>query len=181
MLKENNEKTQQEKKEIEQKLKMMQQRLLVLEADEKTIDTIKTLQRELEEGKQKIHDLNAMYEAVRLERDNLRSENTKPMSPISPRTFGKYEANPRPTSAYLDILAQKTKIQEEASAEKDTFEAQARAMLLEEKLRMARGRLEGLKTFPPKSISEDSRSSESTEGISEVFTDEDENQETEEN
>ena len=176
MLKENNEKTQREKKEMEQKLKMIQQRLLVLEADEKTIDTIKTLQRELEEGKQKIHDLNAMYEAVRLERDNLRSENTKP---VSPRAFGKYEAKPRTTSAYLDSLTQKSKIHEQTSAKKDMFEAQARAVLLEEKLKVARERLEGLKTFPPNRTSEGSVSSESTEdGVSEVFTDGDENQET---
>ena len=177
MLKENNEKTQREKKDVEQKLKMIQQRLLVLEADEKTIDTIKTLQRELEESKQKIHDLNAMYEAVRLERDNLRSENTQP---VSPRSFGKYEARPRSTSAYLDTLTQKSKINEQSSAKKDMFEAQARAVLLEEKLRVARERLEGLKTFSPNSTtSEDSVGSpESTEGASEVFTDGDENQES---
>ena len=180
MLKENNEKSQREKKDVEQKLKTMQQRLLVLEADEKTVDTIKTLQRELEESKQKIHDLNAMYEAVRLERDNLRSENKKPKSP---RSFGKYEARPRSTSSYLDNLRQKSKINEQSSSKMDMFEAQARAVLLEEKLRVARERLEGLKTFAPNSTtcstSEDSVGSpESTEDASEVFTDGDENQES---
>lgn len=175
MLKENNEKIQREKRELEQKLKMLQQRLLTLEADEKTVDTIKTLQRELEEGKQKIHDLNAMYEAVRLERDNLRGEHTKP---TSPRTFVKYEAKPRGTGAYLDTLTQKSKIHEQATAKKDMFEAQAKAMLLEEKLKMARGRLEGLKTFPPNSPSSEDSRSESTEGASEELTDGDETQET---
>ena len=174
MLKDNNEKVQREKKELAQKLKMAQQRLLILEADEKTVDTIKTLQRELEEGKQKIQDLNVMYEAVRLERDNLRGESTKPMSP---RTFAKYEAKPRGTSAYLDTLTQKSKIQEQVEAKTDMLEAQARAMLLEEKLKMARERLDGLKNFPPHSYSEDSRS-ESAESVSEESTNEDETQES---
>lgn len=173
MLKENNEKLQREKKELEQKLKMTQQRLLILEADEKTVDTIKNLQRELEEGKQKIQDLNAMYEAVRLERDNLRGESTKPMSP---RTFAKYEAKPRGTS-YLDTLTQKTKLQEQVEAKTDMLEAQARAMLLEEKLKMTRERLNGLKNFPTQSYSEDSRS-ESAGSASEESTNEDETQES---
>ena len=172
MLKDNNEKVQREKKELEQKLKMMQQRLLILEADEKTVDTIKTLQRELEESKQKIQDLNTMYEAVRLERDNLRGENTKP---ISPRTFANYEAKPRGTSAYLDTLAQKSKLQEQVAAKTDMLEAQARAMLLEEKLKMARERLDGLKNFPPPS--EDSKS-ESAESVLEESTNGDETQES---
>ena len=172
MLKENNEKVQREKKELEQKLKMMQQRLLILEADEKTVDTIKTLQRELEEGKQKIQDLNAMYEAVRLERDNLRGESTKP---ISPKTFVKYEAKTRGTSAYLDTLTQKSKVQEQVAAKTDMLEAQVRAMVLEEKLKMARERLDGLKNFPPHS--EDSRS-ESAESVSEESTYGDETQES---
>ncbi|XP_078380395.1 uncharacterized protein LOC144663360 [Oculina patagonica] len=171
MLKENYEKVQREKRELEQKLKMMQQRLLVLQADEKTVDTIKNLQRELEEGKQKINDLNAMYEAVRIERDNLRGENSKP---TSPRTFVKYEAKPRGPSVYLDTLTQKSKLQEQAAAKKEMLEAQARAMLLEEKLKMARERLEGLKNVPPGS--DDSRS-ESTEGMPEELANEEENQE----
>lgn len=172
MLKDNKEKVQREKKELEQKLKMMQQRLLILEADEKAVDTIKTLQRELDEGKQKIQDLNTMYAAVRLERDNLRRESTKP---ISPRTFAKYEAKPRGTSAYLDTLAQKSKLQEQGAAKTDMLEAQARAMLLEEKLKTARERLDGLKNFPPPS--EDSRS-ESAESVSEESTNGDETQES---
>ena len=172
MLKDNNEKVQREKKELEQKLKMTQQRLLILEADEKTVDTIKSLQRELEEGKQKIQDLNAMYEVVRMERDNLRGKSTKPMSP---RTFTKYEAKPRGAIAYLDTLTQKSKLQEQVAAKTDMFEAQARAMLLEEKLKMARERLDGLKNFPPHSG--DSRS-ESAESVSEESTNEDETQES---
>lgn len=172
VLKENNEKTQREKKEIEQKCKVMRQRLLVFEADEKTIDTITTLQRELEESKQKIHDLNAMYEAIRVERDNIRSE--KAMS-ISPRSFGKHEARPTASSVYLDTLAQKTKIQEQTSPKKDVFASQARAMLLEEKLRIARGRLEGLKTLSQRSEQSDSLEDvDDAEGSSDVFTDEDE-------
>ena len=173
MLKENNEKLQREKREMEHKLKMMQQRLLILEADEKTVDTIKSLQRELEEGKQKLHDLNAMYEAVRQERDTLRGENTKP---ISPRTFAKYEAMPRATSVYLDTLTQKSKQQEQTAAKKEMFEAQARAMLLEEKLKVARQRLEGLKNVPP--YSEDSRSESTESAVSEDLTNEEESQET---
>ena len=173
MFKENNEKIQREKRESEQKVKMMQQRLLILEADEKTVDTIKALHGELEESKQKIHDLNAMYEAVRLERDSLRAENTKP---TSPRTFPIYEAKPRGTTAYIESLTQKSKLHEQATAKThDMFEAQARAMLLDEKLRMARERLEGLKTFSPKS---DESRSESTESGSEELTEGDETQET---
>ena len=168
MLKDNNEKVQREKKELEQKLKMLQQRLLILEADEKTVDTIKTLQRELEEGKQKIQDLNGMYEAVRLERDNLRGEGTKP---ISPKTFVKYEAKPRGTSVYLDTLTQSSKLQEQVLSKTDVLEAQARAKLLEEKLKMARERLDGLKNVP--SHSEDKRS-ESAESVSEESTNGDE-------
>ena len=172
MVKDINEKVQREKKELEQKLKMTQQRLLILEADEKTVDTIKTLQRELEEGKQKIQDLNAMYEAVRMERDNLRGESTKPMSP---RTFTKYEAKPRGASAYLDTLTQTSRLQEQVAAKTDMLEAQARTTLLEEKLKMARERLDGLKNFPPHSG--DSRS-ESAESVSEESANEDETQES---
>ena len=172
MLKDNYEKVQREKKDMEQKLKMLQQRLLILKADEKTVETIKTLQRELEEGKQKIQDLNTMYEAVRLERDNLRGESAKP---ISPRTFAKYEAKPKETSAYLDTLAQKSRLQEQVAAKTDMLEAQARAMLLEEKLKMARERLDGLKNFPPPS--EDSRS-ESAESVSSESTNGEETQES---
>ena len=168
MLKDNNEKVHREKKELEQKLKMLQQRLLILEADEKTVETIKTLQRELEEGKQKIQDLNGMYEAMRLERDNLRGESTKP---ISPKVFAKYEAKTRGSGAYLDTLTQSSKLQEQVLSKTDVLEAQARAKLLEEKLKMARERLDGLRNVP--SHSEDNRS-ESAESVSEESTNGDE-------
>lgn len=138
-LKENNEKIQKDKKDAEQKLKMMQQRLLVLEADANTIDTIKTLQGELEESKKKTSDLSDMYEAIKVERDNLRYERTKPV------------ISPRPTSVYLDSLAHKGKIEDRASAQKGMLEAQERASLLGQKLKVARERLEGLKATPPNS------------------------------
>ena len=172
MFKENNEKIQQEKRELEKKVKTMQQRLLILEADEKTVDTIKALQIELEESKQKIDDLNAMYEAVRLERDNLRAENIKP---TSPRGFARYQPKTRETSAYLESLTKKTKLHEQVTAKKDMLEAQAKAMLLDEKLREARERLEGLKTLPLKS---DESMSESTESGSDEPSEEDETQKT---
>ena len=168
MLKDNNEKVHRKKKELEQKLKMLQQRLLILEADEKTVETIKTLQRELEEGKQKIQDLNGMYEAMRLERDNLRGESTKP---ISPKIFAKYEAKTRGSSAYLDTLTRSSRLQEQVLSKTDVLEAQARAKLLEEKLKMARERLDGLRNVP--SHNEDNRS-ESAESVSEESTNGDE-------
>ncbi|XP_022797713.1 golgin subfamily B member 1-like [Stylophora pistillata] len=172
MFKENNEKIQREKRELEKKVKMMQQRLLILEADEKTVETIKALQTELEESKQKIYDLNAMYEAVRLERDNLRTENIKP---TSSRGFARYQPKLREASACLESLTQHSKLHEQAAAKKDMLELQAKAMLLDEKLREARERLEGLKTLPPKS---DKSMSESTESGSDETSEEDETQET---
>ena len=157
-LKENNEKIQKDKKDVEQKLKMMQQRLLVLEADANTIDTIKTLQGELEESKKKINDLSDMYEAIKVERDNLRYERTKPV------------ISPRPTSAYLDSLAHKGKTDDRASAQKDMLEAQERASLLGQKLKVARERLEGLKATPPNSPREAAIDSpEDEEDPAEVF------------
>ncbi|XP_068733032.1 putative leucine-rich repeat-containing protein DDB_G0290503 isoform X2 [Montipora capricornis] len=158
-LKENNEKMQKEKKDVEQKLKMVKQRMSVLEAGANTIDTIKTLQVELEESKEKINDLNAMYEAVKIERVNLRSEKTKPISP-------------RPTSAYLDSLVQKSRIEEHSLAQQDMIDAQARASLLGQKLRVARKRLEGLKTSPLNSTSEADNGSTEDGEVSEVFCEE---------
>ena len=187
MLKENNEKTQKEKKELEQKLRTTQQRLLVLEVDEKTIDTIKALQEEVKEGKQKLRDLNEMYEAIRVERDNLRSDKIKPKSP---RTFTKSETKPRAANI---LNTPKSNIQHAASPKKEVFDAQARAVPLEDKLRVARERLEGLKTSPPKnkdmdevslqenegwkafspcSASNEHRESNDTDGASEVISDE---------
>lgn len=74
-------------------------------------------------------------------------------------------------------MTQKTKLQEQVEAKTDMLEAQARAMLLEEKLKMTRERLNGLKNFPTQSYSEDSRS-ESAGSASEESTNEDETQES---
>ena len=57
-------------------------------------------------------------------------------------------------------LTKKTKRHEQATAKKEMPEAQAKAMVLDEKLREARERLKGLQTLPPKS---DESMSESTE------------------
>lgn len=112
-----------------------------------------------------------MYEAVRLERDNLSRENIKP---TSPRGFARNQPKPREASACLESLTQHSKLHEHAAAKKDMLELQAKAMLLDEKLREARERLEGLKTLPPKS---DKSMSESTESSSDETSEEDETQE----
>ena len=57
-------------------------------------------------------------------------------------------------------LTKKAKRHEQATAKKEMLEAQAKAMVLDEKLREARELLKGLQTLPPKS---DESMSESTE------------------
>ena len=47
------------------------------------------------------------------------------------------------------LLTKKTKRHEQATAKKEMLEAQAKAMVLDEKLREARERLKRLQTLPP--------------------------------
>ena len=68
-------------------------------------------------------------------------------------------------------LTKKTKRHEQATAKKEMLEAQAKAMVLDEKLREARERLKGLQTLPPKS---DEIMSESTESGSDQLSEGDE-------
>ena len=58
-------------------------------------------------------------------------------------------------------LTKKTKRHEQATAKKEMLEAQAKAMVLDEKLREARELLKGLQTLPPKSDESMSESPES--------------------
>ena len=70
----------------------------------------------------------------------------------------------------LDSLAHKGKTDDRASAQKDMLEAQERASLLGQKLKVARERLEGLKATPPNSPREAAIDSpEDEEDPAEVF------------
>ena len=147
ILNENYEKTQKERKDLERDLKIMQQRLLILEAGEKSIDTITAaLQKELDESKLKIIDVSTMYEAAKSERDALRAELVN--LPTTPKFSLKHETKPIMLTTFHDGPFTQKERAYELSPKKEMFETQARAALLGRKLKIARERLEDLKSAP---------------------------------